>query len=59
MQAFIEHLSKILEQRYILTQDEDKAPYLTDWRKRYIGKALAVLLPSTSDEVAAIVKLCV
>ena len=58
MQAFIEHLSKILEQRYILTQDEDKAPYLTDWRKRYIGKALAVLLPSTSDEVAAIVKLC-
>lgn len=59
MQAFIEHLSKILEQRYILTQDEDKAPYLTDWRKHYIGKALAVLLPSTSDEVAAIVKLCV
>lgn len=58
MQAFIEHLSKILEQTYILTQDEDKAPYLTDWRKRYIGKALAVLLPSTSDEVAAIVKLC-
>jgi len=28
-----------------LTQEEDKAPYLTDWRKRFTGKAFAVLLP--------------
>lgn len=58
MQAFIDQLSGILEKKYILTQDEEKAPYLTDWRKRFTGKALAVLVPGTTEEVAAIVKLC-
>ena len=58
MQNFINQLSEVLETKYILTQDEDRAPYLTDWRKRFTGKAFAVLLPSTSNEVAAIVKLC-
>lgn len=58
MQNFINQLSEILEKQYILTQEEDKAPYLTDWRKRFTGKAFAVLLPSTSNQVAAIVRLC-
>jgi len=58
MQSFIDQLSKVLEQQYILTKDEDKAPYLTDWRKRFTGKALAVLLPGNSIEVSNIVKLC-
>lgn len=58
MQNFINQISEVLEKKYILTQDDDKAPYLTDWRKRFTGKAFAVLLPSTSNEVAAIVKLC-
>jgi len=58
MQNFIHELSAVMEQRYILTADEDKTPYLTDWRKRFTGKALAVLLPKTSSEVAEIVKLC-
>jgi hypothetical protein len=40
MQNFINQLSEVLETKYILTQDEDKAPYLTDWRKRFTGKAL-------------------
>lgn len=58
MENFTQLLSSILDPRFILTQDEDKAPYLTDWRKRFTGKALAVLLPSNSNEVAEIVKLC-
>lgn len=58
MQDFIQQLSGAIDQKYILTQEEDKAPYLTDWRKRFTGKALAVLLPSTSIEVAGIIKLC-
>ena len=56
MQTFINELSAVLEAKYILTLDEDKAPYLTDWRKRFTGKALAVLLPRTSLEVAEIIK---
>ncbi len=58
MQNFINQLSEVLEKKYILTQEEDKAPYLTDWRKRFTGKAFAVLLPCNSNEVAAIVRLC-
>jgi FAD/FMN-containing dehydrogenase len=58
MQNFINQLSTALEKKYILTQEEDKAPYLTDWRKRFTGKALAVLLPGNATEVANIVKLC-
>ena len=58
MQNFINQLSTALEKKYILTQEEDKAPYLTDWRKRFTGKALAVLLPGNTTEVANIVKLC-
>ncbi len=36
----------------LLTDEADKAPYLTDWRKRYHGKALAVLLPQSAQELA-------
>lgn len=58
MQDFIRRLTQILGPQYVLTEEDAKTPYLTDWRKRFTGKALAVLLPSTSTEVSQIVKLC-
>jgi FAD/FMN-containing dehydrogenase len=36
----------------------DLAAYEQDWRKRYRGKALAVVRPGNTTEVAAVVKLC-
>ena len=57
-QAFINQLYSVLDKKYILISDEDKAPYLTDWRKKFTGKALAIVLPDSSDEVASIVSLC-
>jgi FAD/FMN-containing dehydrogenase len=36
----------------------DLAAYESDWRKRYAGKALAVARPASTDEVAAVLKLC-
>jgi FAD/FMN-containing dehydrogenase len=33
-------------------------PYERDWRKRYHGRALAVVRPASVDEVAAVVRLC-
>ncbi len=42
---------------HVLTGD-DALPYLTDWRGRYTGKALAVVRPGTTEEVANIVRLC-
>jgi len=43
----------------VLTGPADTAPYLTDWRKRYTGRAQAVVRPATTDEVASVVRLCV
>ena len=58
MKSFLEQLQQIIEEKYILVEDADTEPYLTDWRKRYTGKALAVVLPRTAHEVAQIVQLC-
>jgi FAD/FMN-containing dehydrogenase len=36
---------------------DDLAPWLTDWRGRYTGRAAAMLLPSTTQEVSEIVRI--
>lgn len=36
---------------------DDMEPWLTDWRGRYTGKALALISPASTDEVSAIVKI--
>ncbi|MBL8517147.1 MAG: FAD-binding oxidoreductase [Betaproteobacteria bacterium] len=41
-----------------LAAPTDTAPYLTDWRGNYTGKALGVARPATTEEVAAVVRLC-
>lgn len=43
---------------FVLTEASDSAPYLTDQRRRFTGKALAVVRPASTEEVAAIVRLC-
>ena len=43
---------------YVMTADNDKAPYLTDQRQRFTGQAIAVIKPGNAAEVAAIVRLC-
>ncbi|WP_265257205.1 FAD-binding oxidoreductase [Verminephrobacter aporrectodeae] len=42
----------------VLTQPDDVAPYQQDWRGRYRGAALAVLMPGSTQEVATLVKTC-
>ena len=42
-----------------LTRDPDLVtPWLTDWRGRFTGKALALAAPGSTAEVAELVKLC-
>ena len=36
----------------------DAAPYEVDWRKRYHGRAMAVVRPGSTAEVAAVVRRC-
>ena len=52
----IERLVRIVGDQHALRDEADMAPYLTEWRDRYHGKAALVLRPGSTDEVAAILK---
>jgi FAD/FMN-containing dehydrogenase len=56
--AFAEKLRSIVGDKGLITDDRDKHPYLTDWRENYLGAAVAVVRPASSEEVAAVVRLC-
>ncbi len=42
----------------LLTHPEDTAPFLIDWRRRWQGRALAVVQPDTAEDVARVVRWC-
>jgi FAD/FMN-containing dehydrogenase len=54
----VEQLQDTVGAAHVLTDATAAAPYLTDWRKRYTGRAQAIVRPATVEEVAAIVKAC-
>lgn len=56
--AFLDEAAALLGPRG-LTRDADLlAPWLTDWRGRFTGAALALASPASTAEVAALVRLC-
>ncbi len=55
--SVLKQLQDIVGAEQVLT-GEEMTPYLVDWRGRYRGQALAVLRPASTEEVAAIVKVC-
>jgi FAD/FMN-containing dehydrogenase len=57
MDPLIAGLQAIVGARYCLTEPDAQAPFLTDWRGLYCGRARAVVLPGTTAEVQAIVRL--
>lgn len=50
-------LQQLVGDAHVLT-GADAQPYLTDWRGRFHGKALAVVRPGSTEEVAQAVRLC-
>ena len=56
--SFLDLCRAALGPQHVLTDAADKAPYLTDWRKRYTGDAIAILRPANAEEVAAAVHAC-
>ncbi len=42
----------------LLTDPADMAPFLTDWRGKWTGRAFAVAQPDTTAQVAALVRWC-
>src|ERR1035437_3400763 len=58
MTQLIEQLNALVGKAAVITDPQDAGPYATDWRKRYFGKPLAVVKPASTQEVAAVMKLC-
>jgi D-lactate dehydrogenase (cytochrome) len=58
MNTFIEQCRAVVGANYVITDPADMAPFLTDWRQRFTGAATAIVKPGSTDEVAALVKLC-
>jgi FAD/FMN-containing dehydrogenase len=55
-QSLVDEVRSRFGERIALTDAVDIEPWLTDWRGRWTGKAAAVLQPSSTGEVAAIVE---
>ncbi len=58
MENLSHKIKSIVGEKNLLNVDADMLPYVTDWRGRYAGRAALVVKPATTEEVAAIVKLC-
>lgn len=57
--ALIEAFRQLLGDTAVLTREEDLAGLTEDWRGRFRAPALCAVLPSTTEQVAAIVRLCI
>ncbi|WP_043114151.1 FAD-binding oxidoreductase, partial [Pseudacidovorax intermedius] len=57
MQAALDELRQAFAGR-LLVDKADKAPFLTDWRRKWTGQAVAVAQPDSAADVAAVVRWC-
>lgn len=55
--ALLDDLRHAVGMRHVL-HDGDLSAFEQDWRQRHRGRALAVVLPATTGEVAAVVRAC-
>jgi len=55
--SLIAQLREVVGERHVHT-DGDLSAWELDWRKRYRGRALAVVRPASTDEVARVVAAC-
>lgn len=54
----LDTLRDIVGQTAVLVGAADMEPWITDWRRRRRGHALAVVEPASTEEVSAVVALC-
>ena len=60
MSALLDDLRALVGAAHVLAGDDGEAlaGYERDWRKRYRGRSLCVVLPGSAGEVAAVVRRC-
>ena len=57
-ETFIEEAAAALGPRGLTSDADLLAPWLTDWRGHYTGRACAMASPADTEELAALVRLC-
>lgn len=57
--TLVDELTSLLGAGAVLTSPQDTAAFVEDWRGRYRGEALCVVLPATAEQVAGVVRACV
>ncbi|MDF0540862.1 FAD-binding oxidoreductase [Sphingobium sp. H39-3-25] len=55
--ALIDRFRPLLDAKGVIDDPDDIAPWTRDWRGRFFGQAAAILSPSSTEEVAAVVGL--
>ena len=55
---FVDRLRAIVGDKGLILDEQAKHPFLTDWRENYLGSALAIVRPASTEEVSAVVRLC-
>jgi len=58
LSALVERIAAVVGTAGLIADAQAMAPYTVDWRKRYTGRPLAVVRPSSTEQVAAVVKIC-
>src|SRR3954453_9592690 len=56
--AGLQDLTPVVGGRHVLVDDDVRAPYETDWTRRWSGRAAAVVRPGSTGEVAAVLRAC-
>jgi FAD/FMN-containing dehydrogenase len=56
-QQLVDQVRARFGERSVVTDEADIAPWLTDWRGRWTGLSSAIVQPSSTDDVAHIVRL--
>ncbi|WP_084455620.1 FAD-binding oxidoreductase [Novosphingobium rosa] len=58
-EGFLAQLTALLGESGLTCDNDAMAPWLTDWRGRYTGRAMALASPANAQELSAVVKLAV
>jgi FAD/FMN-containing dehydrogenase len=56
--SLLDTLAQLLGPKGYTVDADAMRPWLTDWRGKYTGRAAAMLSPASTEEVAAVVRLC-
>src|SRR2546430_4671485 len=58
MSDLFEELRAVVGGTHVLVDPDLRAPYETDWTRRFTGTARCVVRPASTAEVAAVVRAC-